>query len=181
MITINSQDCKEKFYQSFKTQLEQINKTYDEICIACIGTDRSTGDSLGPLVGYKLGELEGIRIVGNLDKPLHAQNLKEFVSSLDENTLVIAVDAALGKEERVGFINVKQGALRPGAGVGKDLPHLGDIAITGIVNIGGMMEFMVLQNTRLSVVMKMADVISEGLKRVLKEKSSQGRQSQKSQ
>lgn len=170
MINIYSKDCEEQFYKVLKKQLEQINKTYDEICIACIGTDRCTGDSLGPLVGYKLEEIEGVRIVGNLDKPLHAKNLSEFVETLKENTLVIAIDACLGKEERIGCININPGALNPGAGVGKQLPAVGDIAITGVVNVGGYMEYLVLQNTRLSTVMKIADVISSGLRKALKEK-----------
>jgi len=29
------------------------NNDYKSIVFVCIGTDRSTGDSLGPLVGYK--------------------------------------------------------------------------------------------------------------------------------
>ncbi|MNN53765.1 hypothetical protein D3C81_1685430 [compost metagenome] len=35
--------------------------------------------------------------------------------------------------------------------------------ITGIVNVGGFMEYLVLQNTRLSLVMNMADVIARGI------------------
>jgi Protein of unknown function (DUF1256). len=35
--------------------------------------------------------------------------------------------------------------------------------VTGIVNISGFMEFMVLQNTRLNIVMKMADIITYGI------------------
>ncbi|NLA06754.1 MAG: DUF1256 domain-containing protein, partial [Firmicutes bacterium] len=51
----------------------------------------------------------------------------------------------------------------PGTGVSKTLPPIGDIHVTGIVNVGGYMEYLVLQNTRLSVVMKMADIISKAL------------------
>ena len=39
--------------------------------------------------------------------------------------------------------------------------------ITGIVNFGGIMDFLVLQNTRLSVVMRMADLVSSGIRYVL--------------
>ena len=45
----------------------------------------------------------------------------------------------------------------------KDLPKVGDLSITGIVNISGAFEFMVLQNTRLYTVMMLADAISKGL------------------
>ena len=53
--------------------------------------------------------------------------------------------------------------MKPGAGVNKDLPPVGDIHLTGIVNVGGFMEYFVLQNTRLSIVFHMADVIAECL------------------
>ena len=153
---------------SLKEQLASIDKAYDEICVACIGTDRSTGDSLGPLVGYKLSN-SNIKVIGTLDAPLHAQNLSDFNNSLSDKTLVIAVDACLGRMEHVGYISVKQGSIKPGSGVDKDLPPIGDISVTGIVNFGGFMDFLVLQNTRLSVVMKMADIISDGLRNVLQE------------
>ncbi len=35
--------------------------------------------------------------------------------------------------------------------------------LTGLVNIGGYMEYFVLQSTRLSLVMKMSDIISYGI------------------
>ena len=39
--------------------------------------------------------------------------------------------------------------------------------ITGIVNHAGWMDFMVLQNTRLGIVMKMAEIIADGLQHAL--------------
>jgi len=40
---------------------------------------------------------------------------------------------------------------------------VGNLSITGVVNISGSLEFMVLQNTRLYVVMKLAEAISCGI------------------
>ena len=37
------------------------------------------------------------------------------------------------------------------------------MSITGIVNISGNFEFMILQNTRLYTVMSLADCISSGI------------------
>lgn len=76
---------------------------------------------------------------------------------------IIAIDACLGKPERVGMISIGKGALRPGAGVNKSLPPIGHIHIAGIVNISGFMEYLILQNTRLNLVMRMADIISSGI------------------
>ena len=39
-------------------ELTPILKSKRVIIFLCIGTDRSTGDSLGPLVGYKLKSLK---------------------------------------------------------------------------------------------------------------------------
>ncbi|KAB3532207.1 spore protease YyaC [Alkaliphilus serpentinus] len=144
---------------------------FEELIILCIGTDRSTGDSLGPLIGYKLtstlSRYPNVFVYGTLDEPVHAKNLDEKINYIYSNyksPFIIAIDACLGKMDRIGYIKIGNGPLKPGAGVNKDLTAVGDLHITGIVNLSGYMEYLVLQNTRLSLVMKMAETISEGLK-----------------
>ena len=83
-----------------------------------------------------------------------------------KNPRIIAVDACLGHLHSVGSIQVGMGPLKPGAGVNKKLPEVGEVHITGIVNVAGFMEYFVLQNTRLSIVMKMADIISRSIQSV---------------
>ena len=141
-----------------------------DIVVVCIGTDRSTGDSLGPLVGTKLKEkrCKGFSIYGTLEEPVHAKNLQSTIKWIEQEyecPFIIGVDACLGKSTSVGYMTVAEGPVKPGAAVNKDLPNVGDIHITGIVNVNGFMEMMVLQNTRLSVVMNMADIISRALAR----------------
>lgn len=140
---------------------------FSDLLIVCIGTDRSTGDCLGPLTGYKLSNslkrYVNVHVIGTLDEPVHAKNLIDKIEGIKtkyNNPFIIAVDASLGDMDRIGHISVSLGPLKPGAGVNKDLPHIGDAHITGVVNLSGFMEYVVLQNTRLSVVMKMAEVIS---------------------
>lgn len=139
--------------------------------ILCIGTDRSTGDALGPLVGQRLRKDLGHRavILGTLDTPVHAGNLLDALDTVEtsyKRSPIIAIDACLGQAENVGTLTVGKGTLRPGAGVNKNLPAVGDIFITGTVNVGGMMEYLVLQNTRLSLVMRMAETICSGIEGV---------------
>lgn len=149
--------------------INRIDYTFNEKVILCIGTDRSTGDCLGPLVGYKLTSIykcKEIHVFGTLDMPVHAKNLNVYIEKIYSSyskPLIIAVDASLGKKENVGKINLFKGPLFPGSGVNKTLNSIGDISITGVVNISGYMEYIVLQNTRLSLVMKMADTIAHGL------------------
>ncbi len=135
-----------------------------DLIILCIGTDRSTGDALGPLTGTKLRSFNPYpHIYGTLDNPVHASNLHDNIQSIQrnfDNPFIIAVDACLGRLESVGCVSLGRGSLKPGAAVNKDLPAVGNAYVTGIVNVSGFMEHLVLQSTRLSLVMKMADTIA---------------------
>jgi len=133
--------------------------------ILCIGTDRSTGDALGPLIGTHLSRLNlpQLQVYGTLDEPVHATNLEENIRIIQQrfsNPFVIAVDACLGRLDSIGCITLSDGPLKPGAGVHKQLPEVGEAHLTGIVNVGGFMEYMVLQNTRLNLVWRMSESIS---------------------
>ncbi|MBO8175840.1 MAG: spore protease YyaC [Bacillus sp. (in: Bacteria)] len=138
------------------------------IVIVCIGTDRSTGDSLGPLIGTLLEEkkLPHFYVYGTLDDPIHAMNLEEKIAKIyteHHNPFIVGIDACLGRLKSVGIVQLGNGPVKPGAGVNKELPEVGHIHITGIVNVSGFMEFFVLQNTRLSLVLKMAKTIADGI------------------
>ena len=53
-----------RLYMMIREELDKSGK--DKVLLLCIGTDRSTGDSLGPLIGYQLKdrELKHIRFWG---------------------------------------------------------------------------------------------------------------------
>ena len=160
--------CSRRIQQSINSLLGELNPWQRDVIVLCIGTDRSTGDSLGPLVGTRLKQLNhsGFEVFGTLDQPVHAVNLVSVVEHINakyHNPIIIAVDACLGKADRVGYINVKPGVLHPGTALQKTLPAVGDLHISGIVNVGGFLEHLVLQNTRLNLVFRMAEVIAHGL------------------
>jgi len=127
----------------------------------CIGTDRSTGDVLGPLVGDRL-KILGYKAYGTTKNLIHAGNLKQKmqeIKSKHPSSTIVVIDAALGRPERVGTISVNKGPLKPGAGVGKNLQPVGDCHISGVVNVAGFMEHIVLATTPLSRVLNMAKKI----------------------
>ena len=141
------------------------------LVIFCIGTDRITGDSLGPLVGYKIKkyELNNVYVYGTLDEPVHALNVDKIFNEVQKkhpSLPVIAIDASLGHSSHLGCVTVSKGALKPGIGVKKKLKQVGDISITGIVCASSPLANMELQTTRLSMVMKLADCISDSLSMV---------------
>lgn len=157
----------EKLAMELTTKMSGIHANRP-IVFVCIGTDRSTGDSLGPLVGTLLEEkvISPFFVYGTLENPIHAVNLKEQLISIHDkhvNPFIIGIDACLGRLKSVGVIQIADGPVKPGAGVNKDLPEVGNLHITGIVNVSGFMEFFVLQNTRLNLVLKMAKTIANGI------------------
>ncbi|ADL08971.1 spore protease YyaC [Thermosediminibacter oceani] len=167
-VHIDSPNAVETIARGFVKILSETYCPQSPIVFLCIGTDRSTGDSLGPLVGNMLKEkgFSNTRVLGCLAEPVHAGNLQKVVEEIHDlydEPYIIAVDASLGRSENIGTVKIAKGPLKPGAGVNKDLPPVGRFHITGIVNVGGFMEFMVLQNTRLFLVMRMAQTISEGI------------------
>ena len=161
--TFEAEDFASRLYDMICA--EQENGKAAGVLFLCIGTDRSTGDSLGPLIGYKLKEkrLEYLEILGTLERPVHAMNLETYQAILKlryPDYVVVAVDASVGSMEHIGYVTLGKGALKPGLGVSKELRAVGDIFITGIVGSCGNYDPLMLQSIRLSIVMRMADCIS---------------------
>lgn len=138
---------------------------YDSYVICCIGTDRSTGDSLGPLTGSLLQrqQLHKLVVYGTLHEPLHALNLVDCLQEIKvkyKRPFVIAVDAALGQISSIGKFFCGIGPLHPGSALKKDLPEVGHIHVSATVNLNSGINYLILQNTRLSVVYDMAMILA---------------------
>lgn len=146
-----------------------------EIIIMCIGTDKCTGDSLGPLVGTLLSKRHKlknkVKVVGTLENPLHALTLPKYKDMCFKGKFVIAVDAAVGSESSVDDIKIELEALKPGESLGKDLGEYGDISIKGVVCQDlGLTTFSMLTVTRMNKVYNMANVIQKAIYKALKNK-----------
>ena len=86
-----------------KSIINTKKKPNQEIIILCIGSDRSTGASLGTHIGYKLKKApqSGFYIYGDLMHPVHAGNLQLYIDKINEtfvDPFIIAIDASLGRE-----------------------------------------------------------------------------------
>lgn len=155
----------------FACQLSSLLKSREfPLLFLCIGSDRITGDCLGPLTGYKLETLNlpHCRVLGTLEHPVHAGNLEEahaLIHTRYPDYTVIAIDAAFGSPRHVNCVSLCPRPLCPGLGVQKDLPPAGDLSITGIVSADTDFPYLTLQHTRLSQIMRMADCICEGILR----------------
>lgn len=150
------------------SKLKPMLQRNNDIVFLCIGSDRCTGDSLGPLVGDKIQFLSShnVFIYGNLESTVNATNLNNVLTTIKlnhRNPFIIAIDASLGNSADIGKIIINDEPLYPGKALNKDLPSIGNISIVGIVNISSCFQFTTLQNTRLYIVMKIANTIAKGI------------------
>ena len=146
--------------------------------VVCVGSDLAIGDSLGPLVGsmlrFKTQGL-GAYIYGSLSSPVTAKEVRyigRFLKRTHADRQIIAVDAAVGEESDVGLIKVNDLPLKPGSGASKDLGKFGDITVMGVVAEKSIGNYALLHSTRLRLVYKMAEQISDALASLLWERNT---------
>lgn len=135
--------------------------------IMCIGTDKCIGDCLGPLVGTMLIRNSfPLPVIGTLENPAHAINLGNTINEINikyPDHHIIAVDACLGYRNYIGEIQIKNGPVHPGKGVGKSLPKIGDISIIGITDSLDDPTILTLRNIRLNFIINMAETIAKSI------------------
>lgn len=128
----------------------------ERLAFVCIGTDRSTGDSLGPLVGTMLQEAGYGCVIGTLAQPCDADTLPARLRELEAGRIVLAIDACLGQPASVGCYRVSAAGVAPGASMRRQLPVVGDYAVAAVVGELTDAPYKVLQRTSLHRVMEMA-------------------------
>ena len=173
---------KDIFMQDFKHSLyQEKNKRENfEIIFLCVGTDRMTGDCLGPLVGTRLEEklapynIFNITIYGTLKENLCYSNMKDQLEHMKmnhPNACVVVIDAALSDEEKIGKIFVEQRKMTLGKGLHKSQIKVGDISIKAVVGKNyklPMHNFSILQNISLNSIIALSEIIADGICEVIK-------------
>ncbi|MGO4545900.1 spore protease YyaC [Paenibacillus sp. 2TAB23] len=142
--------------EPFLASIAARHRDRDSIVFVCIGSDRSSGDSLGPLIGSMLRERGWKQVIGTLQQPCDAHAVEQAVQAVPKEATVIAIDACLGKPASIGRFLVAEGPLQPGKAIGRRLPPIGQFSIAGVVNANGPKAYWMLQTTSLYQVMRMA-------------------------
>ena len=137
--------------------------------VLCIGSDRVTGDCLGPIVGQMLVERGAPAFVyGTLTRPVTALNLKDAVKHIKDahgDKKVLAIDSSVGRLGDVGKIRIAFGSIAPGSADGKKSPKVGDVSITATVTDPRKTP---LSAVRLGTVYSLAVDITERILRCLR-------------
>ncbi len=109
-----------------------------DFVILCIGSDKISGDSLGPLVGGILREEYSLPcpVYGTENAPVNGVNLHEYRNMLEQyhsDSIVIAIDAAVGSQSELGIVKLRGGGIRAGGAINSPHKTLGSIGILGVV------------------------------------------------
>jgi putative sporulation protein YyaC len=137
--------------------------------ILCVGSDLSIGDCLGPIAGTMIkNKLFGLNVYvyGTLAKPITAHEvgyMNEFIRATHPNSKVVAIDAAVGSSGDIGLIKIAGRGLKPGSGANKKLGKVGDVSLMGVVAEKSLFNYSLFSATRLNMVFRMAEIISDGV------------------
>lgn len=168
---LSQNDKYNNFVHEFSSKLYNLKMEipFSDYIFLCVGSDKIIGDSYGPLVGEKLKNCfknmyNNIEIYGTLEEPVSAINLEAKLKEIYKkykHPCIIAIDSALGSQDKIGTIVVSNTKMQCGKGTNKGMLYVGDISIKGIVAKNYKMSkynFTTLQNTSLGEVMKLADI-----------------------
>ena len=139
--------------------------------IVCFGTTAISGDALGPAVGNLLRDKYKVPafVYGTQEHQVNGKNMGkwlEFIKTVHEGALFIAVDASLGGGDKVGQIVMRSDGVCPAAIKGKK-DRFGDVGILGVVAKNTSDPLMQLMTVSPLYISQMADKISLLIKNAL--------------
>lgn len=148
-------------------KLFDLCKDKEDIAFVFVGTDANIGDSLGPICG-QITDFSDTNLLfyGSLSHTITAKDVPyaaNYLKKAHPSAFVVIIDAALGNAEDIGTIKVCENGIKPGLGVNKDLPMIGNIGIIAVVGEkrSGERQVGVL---RLGEIYKIAKTISDGIR-----------------
>lgn len=180
MCMVNEREYRE-FVSNFTNKIYHLkeDKPFSDYIFLCVGSDKVIGDAYGPLVGTKLEELlkqyyRNIHIVGTLEEPVLATNLKKVIATIEKeyiNPCIIAIDSALSRKEDIGKVFVSNEKMKFAHSTRQEPIEVGAISIKGVVAQDckvARYNFSVLQNTPLGKVLELAQMTANGIYETIK-------------
>jgi putative sporulation protein YyaC len=136
------------------------NLSKKQIVVVCFGTPSVSGDALGPKIGTLLTDKFNLPcfVYGNQTSPVTAKNKDEYIAFVEQvhrGATIIAVDASLGKEDKIGCFTVREDGVCP-AGVKGEKARFGHVGILGVVGKSGKDNMLTLLSVSEDKVSKLA-------------------------
>lgn len=150
---------------------------YSQIIFLCIGSSKIIGDSFGPLVGNKLKQKissKDIIVVGDLKNNICALNIDKNIEIIKNNykkPLIIAIDAALSRNEDIGKIKIYPYGIKIRKALDDEEKIIGDLSIKAVVANNkkiGISNYIELKETPYDRIEYLSDILVTGINEVIK-------------
>ena len=164
-----------KFENRFIDFLQQ-RGSFSDIVFVCIGTKKLIGDSIGPVIGEELKELENefVHVYGTIDKNVNFINGKEIIEEINrkyKEPYLITIDAALSTTNRKGDIILGSGYMKIGKALNKSVCFFSNLNIKCVIGKyynNKEDNLRELSSVRVSDVHRASRVVTDGIKNSFK-------------
>lgn len=138
------------------------------ILFLCIGSEKISGDSLGPMVGTLLKEKHKVPypVIGTEEHPVNGVNIgryKEHIKKYFPTHKIVAIDAALGEKTDLFQVRFREGGVKAGGAIGANNTLIGDIGVLGVVGEKGGNAMQTLLDASFPSVLNLAEKIADML------------------
>ena len=165
----------QKFVTEFENNLFDLKEGYSNIIFLCIGTSKIIGDSIGPIIGNRLKDVENeiVQVYGTTENMVNFVNAKDIIESVYssyEKPYIITIDSTLSNSRDKGEIVLGKGYIKIGKALEKSICFYSNINIKCIVgrSYNQMQKnLQELNNVKLPDIVNMASIITCGVKKVL--------------
>lgn len=162
------------FVNNLKSKIDNKDKV---IIFLCIGTNKVSGDSFGPIVGTNLQKMlkdnKKIKVLGNMNNPINALNVKEnieYINKMYIDKYIIVIDSAVSDKNLIGEVFITRNKTILGKGINNKISEIGDISIKCSVckdEYSSINNFISLQNVPKRFIKNLADMVSTGICEVI--------------
>lgn len=162
------------FRNNLKKEIEEydMKNRFSEIVFLCVGTNKITGDMIGPIVGQKLKDnlkQENVKIYGDMINTLNLKNASKIIKKVKAkylNPFYITIDTALGKENMINKIIIGKGKIEIGKAIRDGIEffsHINIKVVVGKYDESSENNMKTLENVNSDSIIYLSNIITNGI------------------
>ena len=141
-----------------------------KLLFLCIGSEKISGDCIGPIVGTLLKEKYRIPypVLGTEDNSVNGANIRAYRDNIKKyfpDYKIIAVDSAVGDDKDLWTLKIREGGVRAGGALNPSVEYYGEVGILAVV---GSKSGNVLDNLLSAPYSKIVDCAERIAKTIVK-------------
>ena len=103
-----------------------------KLLFLCIGSEKISGDCIGPIVGTLLKEKYRIPypVLGTEDNSVNGANIRAYRDNIKKyfpDYKIIAVDSAVGDDKDLWTLKIREGGVRAGGALNPSVEYYGNV------------------------------------------------------